>query len=145
MTQQMIQCAGSPTLHPASRRRRWLSGSLRIVIVEDDSRTRGALIAYLTALKGMRVVGQASNGQEAISLTCTRLPDVVLMDVRMPVMGGIESIRRIKELHPEVKIVVLSVYDESRLEALSAGADAFLLKGCPLERLITTLRFVVSR
>ncbi len=119
--------------------------TLRLLIVDDDRRTRSALIAYLTALRGMTVIGEASNGEEAISVLQGGRPDLVLMDVRMPVMGGIETIRRIKDQWPNIKIVVLSVYAESRLEAEAAGADAFLLKGCPLERLITTLRFVASK
>jgi DNA-binding NarL/FixJ family response regulator len=83
----------------------------------------------------VEVVGEAADGQESVDLAAERRPDVVLMDVQMPVMNGLEATRCIKRQWPEIRVVVLTMHPKYRAEALAVGADAFLLKGCPSEML----------
>lgn len=91
--------------------------------------------ALLNLLPGVEWVGEAVNGREAVALVTERRPDVVLMDVQMPVMDGLEATRRIKSQRPEVRVIVLTLHGDYRAEALAAGADAFLVKGGPPESL----------
>jgi DNA-binding NarL/FixJ family response regulator len=81
------------------------------------------------------VIGEASNGQEVVQLVAEKQPDVVLMDVQMPEMDGLEATRLIKKQWPQVKVMILTMFPSRRAEALAAGADHFLLKGCPAESL----------
>jgi DNA-binding NarL/FixJ family response regulator len=85
------------------------------------------------------VVGEATNGQEALSLVEECRPDLILMDARMPVMDGLEATQLIKARWPEVKVVILTMYPAYRAEALAAGADAVLVKGCPPEKLLDAI------
>ncbi len=87
----------------------------------------------------VEVVAEAADGREAVRLVEERRPAVVLMDARMPVLDGLEATRLIKGRWPEVKVVVLSMYSDYRAGALAAGADAFLVKGCPAEVLLGTI------
>ena len=116
-----------------------MNKAIQLLIVEDNLRTRRALKAFLTQQAGVRVNSEASNGQDAILSIGRHIPDVVLMDMYMPVMDGLEATRIIKAKWPQVKIVVLTMYSDYQPEALSAGADAFLLKGCPVEELAHTI------
>jgi DNA-binding NarL/FixJ family response regulator len=125
---------------------------IRVLIADDAPRSRDGLRALLaTAQLGtsaaptrpaqpkVEVVGEAANGQEAVHKVEVGQPDVVLMDARMPVMDGLEATRVIKDRWPEVKVVVLTMYPAYRNEALAAGADAVLVKGCPPERLLEAI------
>jgi CheY-like chemotaxis protein len=76
---------------------------------------------------------------DAIKLIQNRIPDLILMDVRMPVMDGLEATRVIKRDWHQIKIVILTMYPDCQAEALSAGADAFLIKGCALDEMIATI------
>lgn len=111
----------------------------KLLIVDDNPHARHGLCAILTSQPGAEVAGEASQGNEAISLMETLHPDVVLMDVRMPVSDGIETARVIKSRWPRVRVVLISMYAEYRVEALSIGADAFVVKGCPAEELIAAV------
>jgi len=116
--------------------------SIRRVLVADDQRpTQHGLHALLDLLPGVQWVGEASNGREAVSLTLERRADIVLMDVLMPEMDGLEAMRLIKSQRPEVKVIVLTLHGDYREEALAAGADAFLVKsghpGCLREAICT--------
>lgn len=84
-------------------------------------------------------MGEAGDGSEAIQLVEECRPGVVLMDARMPVLDGVQATRRIKERWPRVRVVVLSMYLSYRDDALAAGADAFLVKGCQPEELISAI------
>ncbi|MFN2543994.1 MAG: response regulator transcription factor [Actinomycetota bacterium] len=101
----------------------------RVVIVDDDVSVRRVLAPALQRL-GVDVVGEAGDGHEAIEVVCEVQPDVVLMDVRMPSMGGIEATREIKRLLPATEIVFVTVYDEPHptRSAQEVGAYAYLLK-----------------
>ena len=129
---------------------------IRLVIADDAPRSRDGLRALLATLRPgayreilqepqdgvwpqVEVVGEATNGQEVVHLVEERRPDVVLMDARMPVMDGLEATRLIKDRWSEVKVVILTMYPTYRNEALAAGADAVLVKGCPPETLLEAI------
>jgi DNA-binding NarL/FixJ family response regulator len=103
----------------------------RVLIVEDEPILREALAEMLEA-KHIRVVGQAGDGVEAVRLASTLQPDVVLMDLRMPGMDGIEATRLIKEAVPKTQVLVLSAYDDPGLHrsAEEVGVFCYLVKGC---------------
>ncbi|MBI0136185.1 MULTISPECIES: response regulator transcription factor [Bifidobacterium] len=109
---------------------------IRIMIVDDQRPTRMGLALMVAKDPTLHVVAQAVNGQEALDKLATSaknqqpLPDVILMDVRMPVMDGLDATSRIKKLHPEISILILTTYDEDdyAFTALGAGASGFLLK-----------------
>lgn len=111
----------------------------QLVIADDSPRARHGLRAILTTWPYLEVVGEASQGSEAISLVETQQPDVALLDVRMPVLDGIEAARTIKNRWPKIRVVLISMYADHQADAISAGADAFLVKGCPSEDLVTAI------
>lgn len=112
----------------------------KIMIVEDNLRARCALKALISQQADFKVTAEASNGQEAIQKIQERVPDAILMDIRMPVMDGLEATRAIKAKWPRVRIIVLTMYPENRAEAIEAGADAFLLKGCTVEEVTSMIQ-----
>ncbi len=119
--------------------------ALRIVIADDQGIVLGGLRMILEAA-GMDVVGEAADGKAAIELTSRLKPDVVLMDIRMPVLDGIEATRRLVRDQPAIKILVLTTYgaDEYVYEALRAGAAGFLLKMDSPSRLVDAVRLVAA-
>jgi YesN/AraC family two-component response regulator len=118
---------------------RSMSNPTNIIVVEDSSRARRALTAYMSLQAGIRITAEASNGLEAISKIKSSPPDIVLMDMQMPVMDGLEATKIIKKRWPWVKVIALTMYQNYQSEALSAGADAFLVKGCSVAELISTV------
>jgi DNA-binding NarL/FixJ family response regulator len=112
----------------------------RLVIADDSPRTRRGQRAVLAIQPGIEVVGEAADGEEAIRLVEAVQPDGVIMDVRMPGMGGLAAARLIKCRWPGIKLLVLSMYAAYREEALATGADAFLVKGCPVQELLDAIR-----
>jgi DNA-binding NarL/FixJ family response regulator len=111
----------------------------RVLIADDRARTRDGLRALLATARGVKVVGEAGDGREAVRLVEGFCPSVVLMDIKMPVMDGLEATRLIKGRWPEVRVIVLTVHTSYRARALAAGADAFLVKGCPAEELLAAI------
>jgi DNA-binding NarL/FixJ family response regulator len=112
---------------------------IRLLIADDAPRSRHGLRALLATWPEVEVIGEAADGREAVRLLGEYQPDVVLMDARMPVMDGLEATRLIKNRWPGIKVVVLTLYPVFRAEALAAGADAFLVKGCPAEELLEAI------
>ena len=110
------------------------------MIVDDQERARRGLKALLATQPELEVVGEATNGEEAVRLAEALRPDIILMDVRMPNMDGIKATRHIKKAHPEIRVIVLTMYDTHRREALEAGADAFVLKSEGFERLMAVVK-----
>ena len=101
----------------------------RVLIADDQRSVREGLRSVLALSPRMEVVGEAVDGQDAVHLVAERHPDVVLMDIQMPVMDGLEATRRIKCQWPYVRVIALTIYSNYRAKALSAGADLFLIKG----------------
>jgi len=102
----------------------------RVLIADDRPRSRSGLRAVLAVRPEIEIVGEAADGREAVRLVEEYRPDVVLMDAKMPVMDGVEATRLIKERWHKVRVVVLTIHASHRDDALAAGADAFLIKGC---------------
>ncbi|MGZ4410317.1 MAG: response regulator [Gaiellaceae bacterium] len=114
--------------------------AVRILVVDDDDAVRTVLSEVLQE-EGFEVVGRAIDGIEGVSLALSLSPDGILLDVRMPRMGGIDAARKILSRLPNIRIVMLSAYDDASLkaEAQAAGASAFLVKGCSLDELIAAV------
>jgi len=121
-----------------------LNKTTRVMLVEDNYRARQALSAYLSLQAGIQVTAEASNGLEAVNLISSQLPDIVLMDMQMPVMDGLEATRIIKKNWPKIKVIILTIYPNYQSEARSAGADAFLVKGCSVHEIISTIHAVLQ-
>ena len=114
--------------------------TIRLLIADDRPRTRRAVRALLSAHTGFEVVGEASDGEEAVALVDRLAPDLVLIDLRMPRLDGIAAAALIKARRPAVRVVAHSLAAERRAEALAAGADAFVHKGAPADELLRALR-----
>jgi DNA-binding NarL/FixJ family response regulator len=112
---------------------------MRALITDDKPRARAGLRALLEA-SGCEIVGEATNGLEAITGIEREVPDIVILDVRMPGVDGIEATRIIKRRWPHVRVLALSLYPEERARALEAGADAFATKGDSIAELIDIVR-----
>jgi DNA-binding NarL/FixJ family response regulator len=112
----------------------------RVLIADDNARSRNGLRALLTTCLEVAIVGEASDGREAVRLVEERHPDVVVMDAQMPAMDGLAATREIKKQWPDTRVVVLTMYGSHQAEAVSAGADVFLVKGCPPEDLLEAIR-----
>jgi DNA-binding NarL/FixJ family response regulator len=119
---------------------------IRIIVADDHPVVREGISALVKSQKDMRVVSEAANGRQAVQQFFLHRPDVLLLDLRMPEMNGIEAIHAIMEKEPKAKIIVLSTYDgdEDIYRALEAGAKAYLLKGSPREQLMESIRAVYS-
>ena len=118
--------------------------NIRVMIVDDHALFRRGLQMVLEAEDGIEVVGEAGDGQEAIQRAEEAMPDVVLMDVRMPKRSGIEATSALKELLPNVKILMLTISDEEvdLYEAIKAGASGYLLKEISIEEVANAVRAV---
>ncbi len=123
-----------------------MSGPIRVVLVDDHDLVRRGIKTLLEAEGDVEVVGECSNGNEVFGLIEDTLPDVVLMDVVMPSMDGIEATRLLRQTWPGTSVVVLSSHEEQRylFEALKAGASGYLLKTAPLEDVLDTIRLVAE-
>lgn len=118
--------------------------SIRLVLVDDTPLFRDGVSLVLELQPDMDVVGAAGNGAEGVELVLRERPDVVLMDIRMPEMDGVEATRRIKAALPNTQVLVLTTYydDDYVVEALKAGAAGFLLKDMPSQDLVQAVRAV---
>lgn len=119
---------------------------MRIVIAEDHPMFRGGVRSLLATTDDLKVVGEASNGEEAIRLAESLLPDLMLMDIRMPGMNGIEATQTIRERWPSVEVLMLTMFldDQSVFTAMRVGAKGYVLKDADEEELLQAIRMVGS-
>jgi len=122
-----------------------MAEALRLLIVDDQRRTRQSLRALLATEFPLVRMLEAESGIEALKRVEDWLPDIVLMDARMPDLDGIEVTRGIKRRTPHVKVIVLSMFAEYHAASLEAGADAFISKGEPPECLLAALSVIVDQ
>jgi DNA-binding NarL/FixJ family response regulator len=114
---------------------------IRVLICDDQMVVRAGLRAILSTVSGIEVVGEASDGDEALSQVEALAPDVVLMDLKMPGINGVQATRTIRDRHPEVGVLVLTTYDADEwvFDAVRAGASGYLLKDTPREALVAAI------
>ena len=112
---------------------------LRLMIVDDNPHARNALSAFISTQDWLSVISEATNGEDALEKIDEIIPDVILMDIKMPIMDGLQATQIIKNRWPKVKIVILTIYTTYKSEANEVGADAFLVKGCSMEKMISTI------
>lgn len=120
--------------------------TLRIVLADDHPVVRGGLTALIGTLPGLEVVGEAADGEAAVRETRLLEPDVVLMDVRMPVLDGVEATRRIRASVPGTAVLMLTMYDDDAtvFTAMRAGARGYLLKGAEQDEILAAIHAVVA-
>jgi NarL family two-component system response regulator LiaR len=116
--------------------------AIRVMIVDDHDMVRRGLSAFLMAMKDLQLVGEARNGREALEICDSARPDVILMDLVMPEMGGAEAAREIRARCPEVQIIALTSFEDKELvqDALRAGAISYLLKNVSADDLAEAIR-----
>ena len=119
---------------------------MKIIICDDQAVVRDGLEMLLTLEKDIQVLGTAQDGDEAVELVSKDQPDLVLMDLKMPGMNGIEATRQIQAKFPEVKVLVLTTYDDDEwvFDAIRAGASGYLLKDTPREEVVKAIRGTVE-
>jgi len=118
----------------------------RVILADDHTVIRQGLRSLIDKQDGMQVVGGVSNGREAIRLVKKLLPNVVVMDISMPELNGVEATRQIKAIDDQIKVLALSMHSDKRFITgmLDAGASGYLLKDCAVEELATAIRTVAS-
>lgn len=118
--------------------------SIRILLVDDHPIVRAGLAAIVSSQPDMEIVAQADSGRAAIELFAQQMPDITLMDLKLPGMSGVEAIRELRQRHGNIKVLVLTTYegDEDIYQALIAGASAYIIKGMPHEMLLQGIRRV---
>lgn len=119
---------------------------IRVIVADDHPVVRAGIVGLIALDDGIEVVGEASDGAEAVDLAEATRPDIVLMDLRMPKLSGAEATARIARLLPEVRVLVLTTYetDDDILGAIEAGASGYLLKAAPHEEILAGIRAVAE-
>lgn len=119
---------------------------LRLVVVDDHALFRRGIISLLTEMEDFEVVGEAANGQEALGVIAACQPDLVLMDINMPVMNGVECLRNLRKTAPKQPVLMLTIsqHDDDLIGAIVAGANGYLLKNTDPDTLKTTIQQVMS-
>ena len=114
---------------------------IRVLLVDDQALFREGLRTLLSVQPGIEVAGEAADGEAALRRAAALRPDVVLMDLRMPVLGGVEATRRLREAFPSVQVLVLTTFDDDEevFDALRAGAAGYLLKDAPCAKLVEAI------
>jgi DNA-binding NarL/FixJ family response regulator len=120
--------------------------AIRVAIVEDDDDIRSSLATIVSRAHGFKLVGQFTSAEEALTKLPDSNPSVVLMDIQLPGMNGIDCVRRLKTQLPSVQVVMLTVYEDSDqvFQSLRAGASGYLLKRTPSSRILESIRDVVA-
>ncbi|MFN2189390.1 MAG: response regulator, partial [Candidatus Promineifilaceae bacterium] len=120
--------------------------TIRILLVDDQRLVREGIQILLDSESDLEVVGQAANGAEGLELVDNLGPDVVLMDVRMPVMDGVTATKEISKLHPDIAVIILTTFDDDDVifEGLKAGAKGFLLKDISSAEMAAAIRTVAA-
>lgn len=115
---------------------------IRVLLVDDQALFREGLRTLLSVQPGLEVVGEAGNGEEAVRLAAALRPDVVLMDLHMPVLDGVAATRRLCESWPDCRVIVLTTFDDDEyvFEGLRAGAVGYLLKDVPSDKLVEAIK-----
>lgn len=115
---------------------------IRILLVDDQTMFRAGMKILLSSQADFEIVGEAADGEEALQKTASLHPDVVLMDLRMPVLDGAAATRRIHAAHPQVRVIVLTTFDEDEaiFDGLRSGAIGYLLKDAPTDKLYEAIR-----
>lgn len=115
---------------------------IRVMLVDDQALFREALRTLLSYQDDFEVVAEAANGEEAVRYSIQELPDVILMDLQMPIMSGVDATQRIRNLRQDVQIIALTTFDDDELiiDAFKAGAIGYLLKDVPSEKLFEAIR-----
>jgi len=123
-----------------------MTSPISILIVDDHEVVRNGIRAYLETQPEFNVVGEADSGEEAIKLVAEHIPDIVLMDLIMPGMDGIETTRHVKKISPRTQVVVLTSYHEDAhiFPALKAGAISYILKDMKMDKLVETLHRAIQ-
>lgn len=121
-----------------------IAAPVRVLLAEDHELVRAGITALLGRLPGIEVVGGACDGREALELIATTTPDVVLMDLTMPGLGGLQTLGRVQEEFPNVRVIIMSMHDNEEYvwQALRAGASGYLLKDSGVEELELAVRSV---
>lgn len=119
-----------------------MSQTIRLLVVDDHPVVRDGLKGMLAGQPGLEVVGEAADGQQGVQLSAQLQPDVILMDLRMPVLDGVSAIQRIRTAQPGMRVLVLTTYDTDAeiLKAIEAGATGYILKDAPREELFRAIR-----
>ncbi len=119
---------------------------MKVIICDDQAIIRDGLELLLKLEKDVEVVGMAQDGAEVVELVNSKTPDLILMDLKMPGMNGVEATRQIRTRHPEIKVLVLTTYDDDEwvFDAIRAGASGYLLKDTPREKLIEAIQGTVA-
>ena len=123
-----------------------MTAPIKTLLVDDQALFREAMHTLLALDSSVEIVAEASNGEQAMRLIDEHRPQVVLMDLRMPLMCGAEATRRIRALHPEIRILVLSTFDQEEdvFDALRAGASGYVLKNTPSAQLVEAIKIVAA-
>jgi NarL family two-component system response regulator LiaR len=119
---------------------------MKVIVCDDQATVRDGLVMLLKLEPDIDIVGTAEDGAEAVEMVADKGPDLVLMDLKMPIMNGMEATRQITMEHPDVKVLVLTTYadDQWVFDAIQAGASGYLLKDTPREELIRAIRGTVT-
>jgi DNA-binding NarL/FixJ family response regulator len=117
-----------------------------VILVEDDSRLRAQLLQILQTIDDIQCLGTCSSAEEALELVPRKKPDVVLMDIKLPNMSGIQCVYELKKVLPALQVIMVTIYEDSEriFKALKAGASGYLVKSGPPEQLIAAIRDVFS-